>query len=263
MKSSHDAPLSAARAAWPAITLPPDVFAAHLEAQEQNGDAIPLEHAADFYLTCACVRGVPQALRALDDILKRDLVRAVARVDARPAFVDDVLQALRVKLLTGDPPKIGTYSGKSPLRRWLATAALRTALDMRRGKENGTKDALTSAIGEKVARGPELVYMREQYREAFASALRVALAGLSERERALMRMNIVERMGIDRLARVYGCGRSTVARWLATAREKLLASIREQLRRELGVTDTEVESIAGALRSDLDVSIARLLEAPA
>ena len=140
---------------------------------------------------------------------------------------------------------------------------MRTALDLRRGKENGAKDALTSAIGERIAKGPELVYMREKYREAFADALRVALGELSERERALVRMNVVERMGIDRLARVYGCGRSTVARWLTTAREKMLDSIRTQLRRDLGITESEVQSLAGALRSDLDVSIARLLDAPA
>ena len=255
--------LSAGRAAWPAIALDADAFAAHLEAHTQRGNAIPLEHAGDFYLTCACALGVPEATRALDDIVKRGLVRAVARVDARAAFVDDALQALRVKLLTGDRPKIATYSGKSSLRRWLGTAAMRTALNMRRDRERDDHDALTSAVGAHVARGPELSYVRENYREYFAAALRIALAELTERERALVRLNVVERLGVDRLSRVYGCGRSTVARWLATAREKLLASIRVQLKEKLGVTDSEIESLAGALRSDLDVSIARLLDTPA
>lgn len=259
--ASLDDVLAAGRAAWPTVALAEATLAAHLRAHEQRGSAVDPEHAADFYLTCACAHRDPAATRALDDIIRRDLVRAVARVDARPAFVDDALQALRVKLLTGEPPKIATYGGKSPLRRWLGTAAVRTALNLRRGKENDVHDAITSALGAGVARGPELSLLRERHREDFERALRVALEQLTDRERTLVRMNVVERMGVDRLSRVYACGRSTVARWLSAARAKLLDSIREQLRRELALTDSEIESLAGALRSDLDVSIARLLDA--
>lgn len=260
MKITPASLLAAGREAWPTIDLTPEVVAAHLDAHAKRGNVVMPEHATDFYLACACASGNEAAARVLDEIVRTGLVKAVARIDARPAFVDDALQALRVKLLMGDSPKIGTYSGKSALRKWLGTAAVRTALNLQRGKENEKREGLTSTIGQDVARGPELAYVRERYRDAFEGALRAALGQLSERERVLLRMNVVERMGVDRLARVYGCGRSTVARWLATARDNVLVIVRAQLRDQLGVTPSEVESLAAALRSDLDVSMARLLD---
>jgi RNA polymerase sigma-70 factor (ECF subfamily) len=109
-------------------------------------------------------------------------------------------------------------------------------------------------------RGPELTLAREKYRVAFEEGLRRALGVLTDRERALLRMNLVEQMGIDRLARIYGCGRSSFARWLSTAREKLLHELKASLQAELSLTSGEVESVAVDVRSALDVSIARLLE---
>jgi RNA polymerase sigma-70 factor (ECF subfamily) len=260
MESSLEEVLAAGRAAWPTVRMDAEALARRLEAHEQQGSAVAREHAADFYLSCACALGVAEATRALDAILRNEVAPAVARINSRADFVDDALQALRVKLLTGDDPKIATYSGRSTLRRWLATAATRTALNLRRGKDNEAHEAVTSAIGARVTRGPELAYVRERYRDAFEEALRSALTELTDRERALLRMNLVEQLGVDRLARLYGCGRSTVFRWITAARGKLLDSIRAQLHAKLGATDSELESLAAVVRSDLDVSIARLLD---
>jgi RNA polymerase sigma-70 factor (ECF subfamily) len=246
----------AGRAAWPTVSLDPRLLEAHLA---RHAHEVPTDHAADYYLACACTHGNAEATRIVGEMIGADLVRAVARIDARPEFVDDALQTLRAKLLTGDSPKIATYGGKATLRKWLGTAAVRTALNMRRGKDNERREGLTSTLGEDIARGPELAFIRDQYAAAFERALRAAIVELSDRERTLLRMNVVEQLGVDRLSRVYGCGRSTVARWLAAARERVLESVRSELAKELGATPSEIESLAAALRSGLDVSMARLL----
>lgn len=261
MHSSVDAVLAAGRAAWTSIELDRETLARQLKAHEERGNAVPLEYAADYYLACACVQRLPAATRALDELLTRDVRSAVARIDARPAFVDDALQVLREKLLTGDAPKIGECAGRSTLRRWLGTAATRTALNLRRGKDNESRQELASAIGDAASQGADIAYARERYRDAFSRALRSAVEELSERERALFRMNLVEGMGVDRLSRVYGCGRSTVARWLSAARDKLLTTMRAHLAQELGLTASEIESLAATVRADLDVSLSRILRA--
>ncbi len=246
-------------AAWPALALDEATFAARAEAVARDGGPIAEEHAADFFLACACAAGSVPAIRALDDLLRADATRPVARVDGNPAFVDDALQLVRVKLVAGDAPKIADYAGRTPLRRWLVTVAVRTALNLRRGKENEPRETLESTIGAAVGGAVDLALVRERYRGAFEDGLRASVGTLSDRERTLLRMNLVEQVGIDRLARVYGCGRSTVARWLASARDKLLDGIRAHLRATLGLSLAEVESLAAVVRGDLDVSIARLL----
>jgi hypothetical protein len=95
MDETLDAVFRAGRAAWPSIALDAATFAAHFALHAIFCDDSALANAADLYLACAC--NVPEA----------------ARVDPRPAFVDEVLQALRVRLLVGETPKIATYAGRA------------------------------------------------------------------------------------------------------------------------------------------------------
>jgi RNA polymerase sigma-70 factor (ECF subfamily) len=259
VSASLDRVLSLGAAAFPGVTVDRATLDAHLDKLEGAGP-VGDDHAAEIYLACACAQGNAAATRALDEILRRDTARMVGRVDAQQAFVDEVLQLLRVKLLAESPPKILDYAGRSSLQRWLGTAAVRTALNLKRGREDASDDSLESKLGADVGRGPELALAAEKYRGTFEEGLRLAVAQLTDRERALLRMNIVEQMGIDKLSRVYGVGRSTVARWLQAAREKLLDALRGHVRAKHGLTETEAASLAVVVRGDLDVSIARLLE---
>ncbi len=70
-------------------------------------------------------------------------------------------------------------------------------------------------------------------------------------------------MSIDALAGVYHVGRSTAARWLADARERLLAGTRDALCAELQIGRAEYESLAALMRSHVAVSVVRLLDAMA
>jgi RNA polymerase sigma-70 factor, ECF subfamily len=100
---------------------------------------------------------------------------------------------------------------------------------------------------------------RARYGEACADSLRAAFAGLTARERNLLRMHHLHGLTVDELAPSFGVHRATVARWLATARERLLAETRAGLRARLGVGDATVDSILRELRGRVDVTVTRLL----
>ena len=74
-----------------------------------------------------------------------------------------------------------------------------------------------------------------------------------------MRLHVGERMSIDQLGTLYKVNRATAARWIASARESLVAAAREQIRERLKLRESEYESIVALVRSQLDVSIARHL----
>ena len=51
----------------------------------------------------------------------------VGRLGLADAVVDDVRQELRIRLLVGEDPRIGQYSGRGPLAAWVRMAAIRTS----------------------------------------------------------------------------------------------------------------------------------------
>jgi hypothetical protein len=92
--------LYAALAAWPSIAVPHATYVGFL--RERSGVAQEA-FAADLYLACACLNGIRGASAAFEDVLKEAVARPVLRVDPRPAFLDDVLQVLRERLLVPAP----------------------------------------------------------------------------------------------------------------------------------------------------------------
>jgi RNA polymerase sigma-70 factor (ECF subfamily) len=217
------------------------------------------EHTEDLALASSAAKGDPEAIRVLDGMLRECATWAARRVDRAAAFADDVAQVMRERLLVGDAPKLDEYAGRAPLRSWLSTIAMRVALDMRRNKADRPHEELASTDGP-VLREPELDYLRERYREHFKAAVREALAAAPAKDRALLRLHLGERLGIDKLAALYDVGRSTAHRWLGEARDRLVEATRTALCARLDVTSSEYESLAALVRSDVAVSVVRLLE---
>lgn len=253
----------AGSAEWPEIGLPLDVFAAYL-ARHATDEGLPVEgHARDMFLACACAHGVHAAVEQLERTLVRDVARAVASIDASPAFVDEVLQLTRVVLLVrrGDVPgKMSDYAGRASLKSWLCAIAVRAAISQRRRKSHFHHEPLSQSADLRLARGgPEFDYLRQRYKGVFEEALRSAIERLTVKERMLLRLNLVESMSIDRLATMYRVGRSTAARWLAAARTALLELVHRELRAKLRLTSTELESLGAEIQSQLDVNLRSLL----
>jgi RNA polymerase sigma-70 factor (ECF subfamily) len=252
-----------ARAAWPALALDGEGFISHLAARIP-GDAEPesaLEslQVADLYLLYGCLRGDAAALAAFESAHLADL-GVVARVDPSQAFVDEIRQRLRVHLFVGESPKASEYSGRGALGSWLRVVGLRLAHMMKRSTRREVV-ADDDSANELLAGGdPELDYIKQRYRADFVAAVREAVGGLDQRERTLLRLNLVDRLNIDKIGLLYGVHRATVASWIAAARKSILSSTRKVLEKRLSLERLEFDSLMGLVLSNLDVSLHRLLQ---
>jgi RNA polymerase sigma-70 factor (ECF subfamily) len=70
---------------------------------------------------------------------------------------------------------------------------------------------------------------------------------------------VVDGLSIDALGEIYGVHRATAARWIAKIREDLLARTREAFSARAKVGRAEFESLLRLARSQLDVSLRRVL----
>jgi RNA polymerase sigma-70 factor (ECF subfamily) len=225
----------------------------------RGGEGLPArERAPDLAIAFASFRRDPGALVALDRLITAATARAVARIDPSTSFADVVAQEVRTRLLVGERPRIVEFAGHGPLAGWLRTAAVRVALNLKRGLPQQPHGALSSSVGA-VAVDPELAMLRDRYRDDFGAALRVALTRLPARERAALCLNVRDGMSADKIAVLYGVSRATAKRLLARARDTLAEETRRELHARLRLTESEVESVARALCGDIEVSVARLL----
>lgn len=256
-----------AAAAWPALALPPPNFVRHMASllTKETDPAATLDtlNLPDLYLACACLQAVPGAIEAFEQTVLSRIPAFIGRVDAAPAFADEVRQILCEKLLVGGnttPPRLAAYSGRGALLKWMRVAAVRTALNLRaqrqRHLQEGRRPELTPTM---VDNDPELAYIQSSYRPAFEAAFREALAGLSSEGRNLLRLRFVNDLSIDGIAEVFQVHRATVVRKLARARSDLYKMTEEILQERLGLGSAEFANLAGMIHSQLHISLGRLL----
>ena len=261
--------LRAARARWPALSMPDEAYIDYVA--ERVRDAAPGEleaalgrlRAEDLFLACACAAGDASALAAFETAHFSDADGALARLGVRGAAVDDVKQMLRSKLFVGEPgarPKIAEYSGRGELKSWFRIVAVREAISGARktrrevGLDDDIADGVPGASGD-----PELVYLRAKYRAEFQDAFRSAMEALSSQERNLLRHHYIDRLSIDRIGAMYRIHRMTAARRLTAIREKLVESTRRRLADHLKLDTAELASVLRLVRSDADVTLRRFL----
>ena len=235
---------------------------AELSAYAASREGARPEHAADLILAWASARGDAAALRRLETLCAGDVAAAARKVDRSPAFLDELRQAVRVRLLVGaegQPPRIAEYAGRGPLRAWVGVAALRLALNLRRAAAPAAarEEVLTELIGRE--QDPELRRLKTMYRAEFREALEEALAALSDRDRALLRLGYVDGLKLAQIARLYGVHESTASRWLAAAASNAGKETQRRLVARLSLSSSAVDSIGRMVLSNLDLSIARIL----
>jgi RNA polymerase sigma-70 factor (ECF subfamily) len=228
---------------------------------EPDGPQTTPAFAEDLALARAAAAGDARAIDTLERGPLRQIGDFVARIDAAPAFADEVRQVVREKLLVGaapgQPGRLVEYAGTGPLGGWIRVVAVRVALDLKRaaGHERDGDDA--DRVVE-VALDPEMRLLRERHQGPFQDALAEALASLSPRERNLLRLHFAEGVTLEQLAKSYQVHRATVARWLAGAREAVLDRVARRLGESMGMSAGEVASVVRLLGSQLDVSLSRL-----
>jgi len=256
----------AGRLAWPGVALADDALAAHLarQRQEDPGGAVETAHAADYYLAVALAHREPAAMRIFEAQLVPEIAASLRRLRLPGGTTDEVIQALRVELLVGEPvAPIGDFGGRGPLAAWLRVTATRKAIKLvRRTTREETLDERLLEQWPDATPGPARRHLVGTYTAELKRAIAAALAGLEVRQRNLLRQHVLDGLTIDELALLYRTHRATCARWLADARADLARHTRRHLTTALGLARDEVESVLRMLDSDIELSLSRLLREP-
>lgn len=275
----HDAGLTAKlaeiEALWSTVDLDPMVLARHVAARipadAELGDHVATLHLVDLALACASAAEATAeqraaAARAFDESYRAHLDAILARVCDGAVLVDEVRQRVYDHLLVGRGdrgPRLAEYTGRGPLLAYLRVVATRLALETRRRsdrrREEGDEVLLRAAVEDD---DPELAYLKQTYHEPLRKAFAAALADLEPRARTLLRHQVIDRLSIDKVAAIYGIHRATAARQIARARQALVSGTHERLRQQLGIDEDQLQSILQLIRSEVDVSICRLLSDP-
>jgi RNA polymerase sigma-70 factor, ECF subfamily len=255
------------RAAFRELALDDDSFARYL-ARVLKGGARPATRVRelpveDLYLACACCEGREAALAAFRARYRATIQESVKAV-VPGAEIEDVREQFIQDLLVGTvaaPPKIGTYLGKASLERWVNIGARRAALMwLRKSQAEGrVRRTIAADPTAKNESNVEATYIKERYRREFERALAQALKRLPERDVVVLRLNLVNGVSVEKIGKMYKVSQSTISRWLAAAKDTLLADVKETLRKQLGTSSSELASLARMVASRLDMTLTSAL----
>lgn len=228
-----------------------------LKPRPDATDAAP----ADAYLACALLAGTPAAVAAFEREVAPALRAAIKKMDAPHDGLEDLLQAVRTKLLVGEggqAPALAQFTGAGSLLAFCTTAAARLVLTKTRNEATRLAYEARSGGGSPAPLSPERAFSKEEQSAHFAEAFRASLRTLSARDRTLLRMNLVEGVPHEKLAALLGVNRVTVTRWLLEARAHLATATRQALAHD-GSHSEAAESLLRSIESNFDVSMHRLL----
>jgi RNA polymerase sigma-70 factor (ECF subfamily) len=256
--------LSDARAACPGVEVPEADFVRYLATKIPSLPDVSLRQlrTSDLYLAYACSTRDPSALVLFEQRYSSLLDRTLDRMRVSASQAEEYRASLRETLFFARAEAaslITTYSGRGDLGGWLRSIASRAAMKIRAKERRDVEVGRTLDILPTEG-NPELQYLRARYVHEFKGALVAAIDSLAPRERNLLRQSYLDGLSVDALGRLYQVHRATAARWLADVRETVLARVKETLRAQNGLTDSDLESILRMARSGIDLSMSTLLK---
>jgi RNA polymerase sigma-70 factor (ECF subfamily) len=157
----------------------------------------------------------------------------------------------------GGERKLASYSGRHPLRGWVCTVAVRTAIDLRRGRRHEPLPEDHEVMA--TTHDPELALLRARHQASFAAALADACRALELQQRRVLRLFIGDGFTYRELGRVFHVDETTARRWVLRAKQELIGRVRALLEARLQTRGEELEPLFGLLQSRIDVSLGRLL----
>ena len=250
-RPSKDEVVARAKAAWPQLQLDDRDFLTWLSHRAHAEGEPNIE---DLWLVRACELNVKGALLAFERTALKPALLAIP-----PASRDDVGQRVLQRLFTGPDPKIRQYRGRGRLSRWLEVVALREGRTERRvaARERPEEDLsqLAGAMSQSGVTGLD----RALHGKA-KDALAAALESLGEDERRLMARHFLEGVTHQALATELGIPRSTVAYRLTRLTQRVMETTKSRLA-EMGLSASQLESILGAMQSQVDLSFSILRRA--
>lgn len=210
-------------------------------------------------LACALFHRVPAALTSFEQQVAPRVKAALKKLGAPDSAVDEHLQATRTRLLADDQgARLKHYRGVGSFEAFVITTAVRSLTDAHRGpQQKDTDDEPLSKLPAAVDLERQLA--RSGQAQFFAAAFRESLAALTPRERALLKLNLVDGASIDELAPLYQVSRATVARWLASARQALQRGTLERLSQRTKLGGSDLDGLMASLESGFDVSLRRFV----
>jgi len=224
----------------------------------------PAEAAEDLYLACGCAHALPGALRAFEGRHGADIAATLRRMGLPPTLQAEITQAIRTKLFVaapGSPPPITRYGGRGRLGGWARTVAVRVALDTLRA-EKSDEVPMESHVLDALAEteiAPDLRAFKQRYAAMVNEAFTEGFAGLSPRQRNLLRQHYLNHLNIDQLGTMHGVHRVTAFRWIAAAREQVFETARRHVAASTAAPPHEADDLLRLLKSQLDLSLDRLL----
>jgi RNA polymerase sigma-70 factor (ECF subfamily) len=228
----------------------------------RNPEAMPAAewirtaHAIDLYVACACATGSTVAIGVFHARHAADINRVLRGVDRRG--FDDARQILDHRLFVGPAPKIATYTGRGPLGRWLRVVLGRLLLEVIAKREPLADDWDIAALPV-ATDNPQLAFLKERCRVEYKLAFADALSGLPDRERTILAQYHVDGLTIDELGALYRVHRVTASRWVIKAQDLLRQRLVALLEERLGLSPDDVTSVTRMVRSQLSLSLARLV----
>jgi RNA polymerase sigma-70 factor (ECF subfamily) len=250
--------------AWPKLSVTEDQFVSHVTraAGERPAREEGRLRAADLYLACACTVGSAGAIEAFEERFGLDIDLTLRRHAPDEGARDELRQMVRARLFAHPGgAKIAAYAGEAPLGYWVRLVALRTAKNLQRHERaRPDEQALDDAKiqGAVDGRAPEGIVMGAELMDLYKAAFESAFASLAAAERTVLRLSMVDGLGIDELARLLRVHRATAARRLASAREQLAQATRSRVAAMGKLGDEEIDIAFGMIASRLELSVERV-----
>jgi len=256
-----------AEALWAgSFLIEPRTFFAYLTARlEPDADAAAKlrSNAADLYLACGCMLGIPEAVKIFEVTLGNEVAAALHHMHLQSAVIDDLCQMTREKLLVGGAGRarrIAEYTGRGTLRGWTRVVLTRTALNALRAQkrevplEHALLDHQTDSCD------PELSCLRDRFGVALDRALERAMRSLTADERVLLRQRFVDGVTSEQLATFHRKHRITMVRRINAILRALRTRTEVLLASEVGCGRSTAVSIVNLALSQAHLSIRRYLE---
>ena len=253
-----------AQRASPDVTVAATTFAAHI-AQHRGGEvpsAWPRAHVGDLWLACACAAGDAPALgefeRRYGSVVDQVTARFRLGDDSRPRGETAPARAL-ARLRSGKAAANRRLFRARRAAGWVRAAATRVALNLIRDEDAPRAGDLLLERLPAAGDDPELAMLKSRYAGPFREAFAGALASLSAPARLLLKQHYVDGLTGEDLGRIHRVHRKTVLRWIAEARQQVVAQAEQRITEVVGVPQNDLASLLRLVRSRLDISVHDLL----
>jgi len=238
-------------------------FVRHVARHVETDAALATVRGSDLWLAFRCSEGDAASIALFQSRYGDDVRRALRGVRVVGMDIDDLAQELARRMFVGAEPKIAEYSGRGDLRAWVRIVATRLSLDLVRVKKNTadtpTEDSKFGAIAAVAKTQPDEAYFRRMYRKEVADAIEKAAKTLDSEERNALREHYARGLSVDQIAAIHGIHRATAARRVQKARESLTTAVKRILDETHGLHGRDLASVMGLVRSQLHLTMDRLL----